>query len=132
MIRTKLTLSLAAAAIGALGLSGCAKHTEVAQNEAGVCYTLSQKADGTLVYHSVKTGLTQMEQCAAALELMRRNYLALGGSNEETLGAYGGRFIFLMKDGIYMGQTLEGDRYLALLRTNDGRLVMPGAVVQQQ
>lgn len=132
MIRTRLAPCLAALTVGAIGLVGCAKQTQVAENEAGVCYTLSQKADGTLVYHSIKTGLTQMEQCAAALELMRRNYLALGGGNEETMGAYGDHFIFLMKDGIYMGKTLEGDRYPALVRTNDGRLVIPGAVVQQR
>lgn len=124
-----ITTAVIAAALGA---AACEKQTEVAQRDPGVCYSLGQKPDGTLVYNSVKTGLTQIEECAAALEVMRINYIRAGSTTRETLGAFQGKFVFVMRDGIYWGDTLEGSRFYGLMRTDDGRLVMPGAAVQAQ
>ena len=40
-------------------------------------------------------------------------------------------FIFLEKEGIYVGQTYEGPRFMSLVRTGDGRLAVPGAIRRQ-
>ena len=59
---------------------------------------------------------------------MRVRFLRLGGSNREIYGAYQGNFIFVQKEGIFTAPSLEAHRYLALVRTGDGRLAVPGAM----
>jgi hypothetical protein len=53
----------------------------------------------------------------------------MGQSNNASMvGAYQGSFIFIEKEGIYVGQTYDGPRYMSLVRTGDGRLAVPGAI----
>jgi hypothetical protein len=55
----------------------------------------------------------------------------MGGSTQELLGAYQANYIFLQREGVFTSTSLEGPRYLALVRTGDGRLAIPGAMPQQ-
>ena len=41
------------------------------------------------------------------------------------------QFIFLQREGIFTAGSLEEHRYLALVRTGDGRLAIPGAMPQR-
>ncbi len=62
---------------------------------------------------------------------MRLRFLGLGGGNEEIVGAYQGQYLFLGRQGVFLSQSLNGNRYLLLVPTGDGRLAKPGAIPQQ-
>lgn len=69
-----------------------------------------------------------LEVCAANLEAMRIKFLRMGGSQQEIYGAYQTNFLFLQREGVLTSTSLEGPRYVALVRTGDGRLAIPGAM----
>ena len=111
-------------------LGGCAKRTQP-RGDAGVCFHVVPMADGTLKYNKLTENVPNMETCAANLEAMRIKFLRMGGDTQELMGAYQGTFLFVQKEGIFAGMTLEGTHYPALVRTGDGRLAIPGAMPQQ-
>ena len=119
-----VALSLIAAAVG---LTGCEKQTK-APFEQGVCMHVIEQKDGTLKFNPVAQKVPSLELCAAELEGMRLRFVRLGSPNRELTGAYQGKFIFLQKEGIYLGDTYEGARFMSLVRTGDGRLAVPGAI----
>ncbi|MFN3514192.1 MAG: hypothetical protein ACK41C_14180 [Phenylobacterium sp.] len=121
-LRTALVLGLAAVSVAA-----CAQRTRP-PGEPGVCYHVVQGADGKLKYNRLAGSQPTLENCAAELEGMRIRFLRMGGNQRKIVGAYQGNFLFLQREGIFTGPTLEGHRYLALVRTGDGRLAIPGAV----
>jgi hypothetical protein len=125
MLRTALIVGLSA-----LALSACAKRT-LPPGDSGTCYHVAAQPDGSLKYNKLPSKQPSLEYCAAALEAMRVKFLQLGGSNRNLVGAYQGNFLFLQKEGIFTASSLEGHRYLALVRTGDGRLAIPGAMPQQ-
>jgi hypothetical protein len=113
----------------ALALSACAKRTEPPGTQ-GVCYHVAIQKDGGLKYNKL-VNAPNLETCAANLEAMRIKFLSMGGSATEILGAYQANFIFVQREGIFTSTSLEGPRYVALVRTGDGRLAIPGAMPQQ-
>ena len=117
-----LTLALAA------GLGGCSKRIKP-PGDPGVCFHVTFKPGGELVYHKL-VNAPNLEVCAANLEAMRLKFLGLGGSTQEILGAYQANFIFVQRPGVFSSTSLDGPRYLALVRTGDGRLAIPGAMPQ--
>jgi len=117
------------ALIATAALAGCAKRTEP-PGDVGVCYHVVVEKDGSLKYNKV-VSTPNLETCAANLEAMRIKFLTMGGSAQEILGAYQANFIFLQREGVFTSTTLEGPRYLALVRTGDGRLAIPGAMPQR-
>ena len=129
MLRTASSCALLAAAVSVLALAACSKRIEPPGTK-GVCYNVSFKPNGELVYHKL-VNAPNLETCAANLEAMRIKFLRLGGSAQEILGAYQANFIFVQRTGIFSGTTLDGPRYPALVRTGDGRLAIPGAMPQQ-
>ncbi len=124
MKRIALTLAVAASA---LILSACDKAFE-APLDRGVCYHMGVLPDGGYKFNVVARDIDTIEKCAAQLEGMRLRFLRLGGQNAEMIGAYQGSFIHLRRGGIYRAQKWNGNQYLMLVRSGDGRLVMPGAV----
>jgi hypothetical protein len=125
MIR-KILLVLAAAA---LALGACAKKT-TPPGDAGVCYHVAPQKDGSLKYNKLVMA-DSLERCAANLEAMRIKFLRMGGSQQDIYGAYQANFLFLVREGVMTSTSLEGPRYVALVRTGDGRLAIPGAMPQQ-
>jgi hypothetical protein len=113
----------------ALALSACAKKT-TPPGDVGVCYHVVPQKDGSLKYNKLVTAKT-LEVCAANLEAMRVKFLRLGGNQQDIYGAYQANFLFLQKEGVLTSRSLEGPRYVALVRTGDGRLAIPGAMPQQ-
>jgi hypothetical protein len=83
--------------------------------------------DGGYKFNVVARNIDTIEKCAAQLEGMRLRFLRLGGQNAEMIGAYQGRFIHLRRGGIFLAQKWNGNQYLLLVRSGDGRLVNPGA-----
>ena len=69
-----------------------------------------------------------LEACAGNLEAMRVKFLRMGGNQTDIYGAYQANFLFLVKEGVMTSTSLEGPRYVALVRTGDGRLAIPGAM----
>lgn len=122
----KIALFLAAAT---LSLAACAKKT-TPPGDPGVCYHAVPQKDGTLKYNRL-VQTESLEKCAANLEAMRIKFLRMGGSTQEIYGAYQANFLFLEKAGVLTSTSLEGPRYVALVRTGDGRLAIPGAMPQQ-
>jgi hypothetical protein len=128
MLRTALIVGLAA--LSSLALVGCQKRTRP-PGDVGVCFHVVQQKDGALKYNRLPNTQPTMEHCAAALEAMRVKFLRMGGSHRDMVGAYQGNFIFLQREGVFTSPSLEQNRYLALVRTGDGRLAIPGAMPQQ-
>jgi hypothetical protein len=87
--------------------------------DAGVCYQYVALKGGQHRFNVLERNVSSLEVCAAALEAMRLNFLRLGGNQMNVAGAYQSKFIFVEQ---------EGASYLALVRTDDGRLAQPGAV----
>jgi hypothetical protein len=113
----------------ALALTACAKKT-TPPGDAGICYHVVPQKDGSLKYNKLVPARS-LEVCAANLEAMRIKFLRMGGSQQEIYGAYQANFLFLQKEGVLTSTSLEGPRYVALVRTGDGRLAIPGAMPQQ-
>lgn len=121
---------LAALALSTLALGACAERTRP-PGDALVCYQVQPLKDGKLKYNRLPSKQPDLEHCAGALEAMRVKFLMMGGSQREIVGAYQGNFIFLQREGIFTAPSLEEHRYLALVRTGDGRLAIPGAMPRQ-
>ena len=113
----------------ALALSACAKKT-TPPGDAGICFHVVPQADGSLKYNRLVKAAS-LEVCAANLEAMRIRFLTMGGSNRDVYGAFQSNFLFLVREGVMTSTSLEGPRYVALVRTGDGRLAIPGAMPQQ-
>ncbi|MDZ4371718.1 MAG: hypothetical protein U1C74_09895 [Phenylobacterium sp.] len=118
-----------APALVVLLLAGCSQKT-TPPGDAGVCFHVVPQADGTMKYNRLVSA-PSLEVCAANLEAMRIKFLRLGGTQQEIYGAYQANFLFLEREGVLTSTSLEGPRYVALVRTGDGRLAVPGAMPQQ-
>ena len=118
---------LAAVVAGTALLSGCSNEPkyEFAQ---GACYFVATPDNAPPRLQKIADDQPQLEQCAARLEEMRLRFLRMGGSNQEIAGAYQGRFIFVDREGVKIGKSLNGSRFFAMARTGDGRLAIPGAI----
>lgn len=125
-----LLRSALVAGIAVLALAACSKRTLPPGGE-GICWVVS-KQNGELKYNKLATNVPDLEHCAAALEAMRVRFLRMGGSVREVTGAYKGNFIFVEREGILTAPSLEQAPYLALVRTGDGRLAVPGAMPREQ
>lgn len=120
---SKSILIIAAAA---LALTACSKKTTPI-GDAGVCYHVVPQKDGSLKYNRV-IETPSLEACAGNLEALRVKFLRMGGNQTDIYGAYQANFLFLVKEGVMTSTSLEGPRYVALVRTGDGRLAIPGAM----
>ena len=118
---TAATLLAASAALGA-----CAQRTEP-PGDPGVCYNVVPQKGGKLKYFKL-VNTPSLETCAANLEAMRLKFLRMGGTQQEVYGAFQANFLFLQSEGVLTSTSLEGPRYVALVRTGDGRLAIPGAM----
>ncbi len=108
-------------------LAGCADKGPEAPADRGVCYHAIPQQGGAMKFNKLAENVDSIEKCASELEGMRLRFLRMGGK-EEILGAYQGSYLFLQREGIFRSETLNGNRYVMLVRTGDGRLAMPGAM----
>lgn len=127
-----MTRSLAplAGAAGALMLAACGGGVE-APYDPGVCFVYEPGRDGgEPTFNRLAENQAQIEECAARLEEMRLRFLRMGGNRQEVTGAYQGQFIFIDAEGVKIAKSLDGARFMALARTGDGRLAVPGAITR--
>jgi hypothetical protein len=110
----------------AAALSACSQRTEP-PGDVGVCYNVVPQKGGKLKYFKL-VNTDKLETCAANLEAMRVKFLRMGGTQQDIYGAFQSYFLFLQQDGVFTSTSLEGPRYLALVRTGDGRLAIPAAM----
>ncbi|HEY0599738.1 hypothetical protein [Brevundimonas sp.] len=123
---------LLAAGVGALAMAACNDAVE-APYERGVCFAVEAGEAGEApVFNKLADGQPQLEHCAARLEEMRVRFLRQGGSRQEITGAYQGQYIFIDQEGIWVGKSLDGARFIFLARTGDGRLAVPGAITRDE
>lgn len=121
---------LLAAGLGATALAACGGGVD-APYEPGVCFSVETGGQGEApAFHKLAADQPQIEHCAARLEEMRLRFLRQGGSRQEITGAYQGQFIFIDREGVWIGKSLDSSRFFLLARTGDGRLAMPGAITR--
>lgn len=119
-------------ALGALVLAACSSSVE-APYEEGVCFAVEIGEEGEApVFNKLAEDQPQIEHCAARLEEMRLRFLRQGGTRQEVTGAYHGQYIFIDREGVWIGKSLEGSRFIAMARTGDGRLAVPGAIARDE
>lgn len=114
-------------ALAAGSLSACERSVEVPR-DVGTCWHMVLGEDNNPRFNSLARNVPNIETCAAELEGMRLRFNRLGQRNDEMIGGYQGRFIFLVPEGVFFGQTLTGARFPAMVRSGDGRLIVPGAM----
>jgi hypothetical protein len=119
-------LALIAAFAASAAVSACTQRTEP-PGDVGVCYHVVPQKGGKLKYNRLVVA-PNLETCAANLEAMRLKFLRMGGTQQDIYGAYQANFLFLQQEGVLTSTSLEGPRYVALVRTGDGRLAIPGAM----
>jgi hypothetical protein len=128
---TRVSLMLAVGA-GAAAVAACSQSVE-APYEPGVCFAVEAGAEGEApVFNKLAEGQPQLEHCAARLEEMRLTFLRQGGSRQEVTGAYQGQYLFVDREGIWVGKSLDGARFIFMARTGDGRLAVPGAITRDE
>jgi hypothetical protein len=121
------TFGLAAAiTAAAVSLAACEKQIE-APTDVGVCYAVAVLPQGKLKFNKVAVGQPRIENCEVELEKVRLNFVRLGDSGREIMGAYQGSYIWVSREGVFVAETLKGHRYPSLFRDDNGRLVIPGA-----
>lgn len=125
----RLAITAAALLVAAAATSACNQRTEPA-GDPGICYNVVPQKGGKLKYFKL-VNATSLESCAANLEAMRVKFLRMGGTQQDIYGAYQANFLFLTAQGVLTSTSLEGPRYVALVRTGDGRLAIPGAMPTQ-
>ena len=121
---------LALGAATACGLCACQPASVQAPTDTGVCWHMVAGKGGKIRFLKLAENQPNLEHCAANLEGMRIHFLNLGGSVQEVDGAFQGQFLFIDPRGIFTSSDLNKTPYLALVRTGDGRLAVPGAVPQ--
>lgn len=124
----RLILTAAALLFAGGAICACSQRTEP-PGDAGICYNVVPQKNGKLKYFKL-VNATSLESCAANLEAMRLKFLRMGGTQQNIYGAYQANFLFLQQEGVLTSTSLEGPRYVALVRTGDGRLAIPGAMPQ--
>ena len=118
--------------IGAAALAACSNSVEAPYVE-GVCFAVELGEEGEPpVFNKLAENQPQIEYCAARLEEMRVRFLRQGGTRQEVIGAYHGQYIFIDREGVWIGKSLDGSRFIAMARTGDGRLAVPGAIARDE
>lgn len=115
-----------AAALGAAAAL-CACSDVKPDTKPRVCYQVTFPTGKPMKYFVVAENVPTLEGCAAKLEGIRVQFLALGGTVHKLTGAYEDEFLFLEPGSVYASRTLTGPRYIFMARNYDGRLVRPGA-----
>ena len=116
--------------IWSITVGACSKGPS-APDQSGVCWHAVPMSDGTIKFNKLAENQTSLEACAAQLESMRLRFRALGTAQKQMLGAYQGNYLFLQPEGVFTSKSYEGNRYLALVRTGDGRLAKIGEMPLQ-
>ena len=106
-------------------LAGCENDAVKAPVERARCFHAVAQGEKPPKFNQLPGYYATLEFCAAGLERVRRD-----GARQAITGAYQGKFIFVERRGLFVGESLTSPRYLALVRTGDGRLAIPGIIPQ--
>ena len=128
-MKTLAALVAVSCALG--GLAGCEKQLEAPTEARRVLAPRPAVRDSPPKFNKLADHQVDLEHCAAQLERMRINFRALGKNDDEVIGAYQGQYLFDDDTGVATSQTLKGHPYSLMVRSGDGRLVVPGAMPQQ-
>jgi len=121
-------LPAAASAVLAAGLLTACEPRVEAPRDPGICWHMVTGENGQPRFNRLARNINSIEFCAAELESMRLRFNRLGQQNDEVIGGYQGQFIFVEPEGVFFAQSLAGTRFPAMVRSGDGRLVVPGAM----
>lgn len=124
-------IGLSIMGLAIVGLASCEDKSLLAPDDANGCYYIGYPNAGVPKFNLIKKNVKSVEYCAAELDQLRMLSNLRPGKGRDTIdGAYNGNFIFIEGRYIRMSQTYNGSRFPLLVRTNDGRLVVPGSIVE--
>ena len=126
--KTAIALGASLLALLLLGLAGCEKQVE-APYDKGVCWKMEFLEGGKVRFNKLAENRPSLESCAGALEGLRIANQRFGPPEDPFVGAYQGNFLFIDQYGVFTAPSLKAARYPALVRTGDGRLVLPGTTL---
>lgn len=124
--RAAPALALAAAA---LTLAACDAGPQ-APTDPGVCWQAVLKKDQEPKFNKVAENQPSIEACAARLEEVRLRFGRATGVRRDLTGAYQGRWLFVTGEAIRTAERYDGGSFVLMVRSPDGRLVVPGSVEQ--
>jgi hypothetical protein len=113
-----------------LSLAACARSLE-APMDRGVCWHMATAPGGKVKFNPLASNQQDLEHCAAQLDQMRLRFLGLGSNQQNVVGAYQGQFLFAGPQGVFTSPSYDGYRYLLMVHSGDGRLVVPAAMPTQ-
>lgn len=113
-----------------LALVACEPKVRAPDAPIGTCFVVAPQEDGSVNFTPMPDLQPNMENCAARLEENRIRWLRMGGTRREVVGYYGSQYLFVNSAGVSLSRDLDGGRFIALRRTNDGGLAIPGAFEQ--
>jgi hypothetical protein len=122
-----MIVRLSALLVAALALSACAPKSAKAPTDRKVCFHMQRLKEGGVRFNKVAENIADLEHCAGALEVMRLQFLRMGGSRSELTGSYQGQFLFLKAEGIFTATSLTAPKYPVLVRVGN-QLVAPAAI----
>ena len=114
------TIHIAMIGLGLCLMAGCSEPTLQAPDEHNTCFNV------------IKKDIKSIEYCAVELEQLRMEFARQGVPATSINGAYNGNFLFIEGRFIRMGRTYDGPTFTLLVKTDDGRLVKPGTIVQDE
>ena len=112
-------------------VSACSEPTLKAPDERNTCYHIGYPKGSKPRFNVIKKDVKSIEYCAVELEQLRMEFSRQGVPTTSINGAYNGSFLFIEGRFIRMGQTYDGPTFTLLVKTDDGRLVKPGSIVQE-
>lgn len=127
MIRRRPAAPAAALAVALAFLVAACAPAVNAPEDRGVCWHMVHTKDGKYKFNRVADNVPNLETCMARLEALRLVFLSHGSNRYTISGDYQGQFIFINQNGIFSSQEVDGPQYPALVRSGDGRLVVPGS-----
>ena len=124
---------LMSSALCVLTLSACSEKKIEAPNERNTCFHIGYPTSGGIKFNPIKKNVQSVEYCAAEIEKLRMQMNQSGTGYVDSIdGVYNGNFIFIEGRIVRMGQSYEGFKVTMLVRTDDGRLVPPGAIAVER
>ena len=126
------TIHIAMIGLGLCLMAGCSEPTLQAPDEHNTCFHIGYPKGSKPRFNVIKKDIKSIEYCAVELEQLRMEFARQGVPATSINGAYNGNFLFIEGRFIRMGRTYDGPTFTLLVKTDDGRLVKPGTIVQDE
>ncbi len=125
----KPALTLVALGLTGLALAACTDKNAPPEQH-NTCYQVVIEPNAPAKYNVVAKDKNSIEACAAELDTVRYRFMGLGSPRSSITGAYNGTYLFIDSGGMSTAPSLDGGRFVAFGRNDDGRLAIPTTIPQ--